>query len=1224
MANDKKPNPEEATELDLAPVSDPPAPQKASPLAEVEKKLGVKKKDGDSTFDIDLPGPTASSSHLFGTENPTAEGLSDTGLVNLDPFAPVKPATGWFDTQAEVPYTPAAPAPTTEADLAAPASGIIGGSDIFGAPVPAAQPKSDVSDVIAATAYSPATPVVEPGRPAQPRGSDVALNFDRPPGGSTVESATANEDLPIAQSAEDSLFGGEEDVDSARIARVPNLPGDAADLGSAPAGGVDASSILADLSSSGSAPGDSSAIRLEAPGMKPTHRGGDSSHHRMRRESTELDIDLPEGGDATDWRSHSDSDLFADNRTQPEFELRPEAGDVDPFGDELTPGQPPPSSIFSEAQLATLPPAPVPNPESGDAVEFSDHPDPKQADSGSFHVLPAGRLRTPTPVEDDDWAHAKTDPGPGASGILSSRKKLDPTDEMAPIPSTPVKGKAAKKDSKAVVNWADSAEEMEAPSRSAAAKRREPEAEGVSRRGFAGLALGLLLGVGASAGVYFSGAIPNKDGQTQTQPGPGTVFGGTPPQNGGPGTGTGLQVTSGNPQEALDSGDPARALKLIEASGAKTASEKATLGQARLFARFRELANANATAAADDAEISKARTDLEAAMNDPDAAANPEAEKTAVKAALHLGLSHEASGDRTKAKAVYEDGLKKFPKAAEFFRTALDRLAATDPGSNRTSRLTPAEAEQLATAVAIMLVLNPVPKEAAPAPAAPEPGEAGTAFWKAVNAAAAGKYDDAAKHVAEAKAAHEKRAKALAGRGLNPLTDPLEQIFPRCCDDLKAYWELRKALYEHPGVGAAVKKDGVTKTLDALAGAEKRAIDQAKLAADLKTSNDTLAADLKTEKEKSAKSDKDLVAEKDKVVKLEKDIKAEKDKIASYMKAVDDLKDAYKKDMANARADLSKRDDQIDALKLALRKSDVAIEELKERFAAVGNSLVAAKLLPEKHDSKELIAAVKSVVSRATGPDLTKLIPADLSSVAGTGLTTGHILDLASRTNKSEAAAKAATAEISKIKAEQTEEIKSMTALLKKTTQDLKDEHAADLKKSADVLAAEKKKTDAESKLKEAAERKAGDAQKAADSQTDRVAALTASLATERARTSEAERKLKALGGATALAAQELDRQAQEAAARSLDTGIKEYKAGRYTAAATALEAAAKHDPNDAIAWYYLGATRWAQGKTDDATTAYKQGAERESLRLVPAKQVETLIGAIQGAARDALTAARP
>ena len=51
-------------------------------------------------------------------------------------------------------------------------------------------------------------------------------------------------------------------------------------------------------------------------------------------------------------------------------------------------------------------------------------------------------------------------------------------------------------------------------------------------------------------------------------------------------------------------------------------------------------------------------------------------------------------------------------------------------------------------------------------------------FWKAVNLAAAGKYADAVKQVTEAKAAHEKRAKALAGRGLNPLSDPLEQIFP--------------------------------------------------------------------------------------------------------------------------------------------------------------------------------------------------------------------------------------------------------------------------------------------------------------------------------------------------------------------------------------------------------------------------------------------------------------
>src|SRR5207248_2824265 len=85
--------------------------------------------------------------------------------------------------------------------------------------------------------------------------------------------------------------------------------------------------------------------------------------------------------------------------------------------------------------------------------------------------------------------------------------------------------------------------------------------------------------------------------------------------------------------------------------------------------------------------------DARAALENGDAAA---------RAALFLGLSHETAGDRTAARKVYQDAVKKFPQSAEMFQAALDRLDATEaPG--KSSRLTPAEAGQLAVA-AILLV----------------------------------------------------------------------------------------------------------------------------------------------------------------------------------------------------------------------------------------------------------------------------------------------------------------------------------------------------------------------------------------------------------------------------------------------------------------------------------------------------------------------------------------
>src|SRR5581483_12298105 len=154
-------------------------------------------------------------------------------------------------------------------------------------------------------------------------------------------------------------------------------------------------------------------------------------------------------------------------------------------------------------------------------------------------------------------------------------------------------------------------------------------------------------------------------------------------------------------------------LRVFEAVGADTAEAKAGRGQARLLARVRELARDNAPAAADDPALKQAREDLEAA------AADPTGGEAAARATLFLGLAHETEGDRSTARRVYQDGARKFPQSAEMFQAAIDRLDATGaPPAGKSSRLTPAEAEQLVAAAALMLLEQGQP---APAPEAPAP-----------------------------------------------------------------------------------------------------------------------------------------------------------------------------------------------------------------------------------------------------------------------------------------------------------------------------------------------------------------------------------------------------------------------------------------------------------------------------------------------------------------------
>ncbi|AWM41710.1 Tetratricopeptide repeat protein [Gemmata obscuriglobus] len=96
------------------------------------------------------------------------------------------------------------------------------------------------------------------------------------------------------------------------------------------------------------------------------------------------------------------------------------------------------------------------------------------------------------------------------------------------------------------------------------------------------------------------------------------------------------------------------------------------------------------------------------------------------------------------------------------------------------------------------------------------------------------------------------------------------------------------------------------------------------------------------------------------------------------------------------------------------------------------------------------------------------------------------------------------------------------------------------------------------------------------------------------------------------------------AAAGSLNTGIAAYKGGRYDAAVSALLDAVKHNPADPVAWYFLGAARWARGDEEQAKKDFAQGAEREKVSTAPNSTTSDALSPLQGAARDAIDRVRP
>ena len=535
------------------------------------------------------------------------------------------------------------------------------------------------------------------------------------------------------------------------------------------------------------------------------------------------------------------------------------------------------------------------------------------------------------------------------------------------------------------------------------------------------------------------------------------------------------------------------------------------------------------------------------------------------------------------------------------------------------------------------------------APAADEP-EPGPAYWKAIKLSREGKYKEAIDSIREAKEAHIKRAKALAGRGLNPLTDPLEQMFPKSCDQLAAYWALEKDLYAHPATVEAMKASVLGKRLDALVKAEE----------------DGLAA--KVEAAKRATELKDAKAEaikaKAEVVKAEEAAKkADADRLAAET--------ALEKSTADVKAKQKEKDDLL---------------------AAVAAELKPAKVLPEKWTPADVLAGVKVAAGLAGGADAQRVVKAEAAAKTAEAAAKAAADKLAAETKKLNDKYDADTAklktdhdaDLKKLKDGNAEELKKLTDKFAADAKKVTDDHLAAVKKlkeaSDTALKDEQAKTDAEKKA--AALREIGFQKQLANAVTPAQAVdIWLPVLTDLRRASDADPAMAVAARALASALPDSEDAAKahtvngmglllkgniaaakdefllarkgpayaaakgkawakaadtgleatedplapyrrpvvtpptdpKAAAKSLDAGITAYKAGKYDAAATALLDAAKNDPADPIAWYYLGAVRLAVGDAKQAEKDIGQGAEREKASPLPARTVSAALAPVQG-----------
>jgi hypothetical protein len=357
-----------------------------------------------------------------------------------------------------------------------------------------------------------------------------------------------------------------------------------------------------------------------------------------------------------------------------------------------------------------------------------------------------------------------------------SEKEVD--DLLAGLEQTPAEGDlAARAEGETAAEVAEGEEAIaEAEAEEAAAKEEEKPAKPVGQRSrilylVGATGLGILLGAGGDRALVGLGEKP----KAQIQP---------PAQQ--------TQQPRGPSREDLANmvrnGDYEAATKAgIDQAQAATDDELAARGEYRLGAYLQK---ARGKIDPDDPGLQPAIADLTKA-----------AEKNA-DALYHLGLISELGNNLPKAREAYTKGVQAFPAQKRRFQSALDRVEWKEEEKARGAARAPRQEREHAALLALLLISLQQPAAQAPQPGQPQPPaepkadeeEAGSEFWNANKLARQRNFAEAIPALDKARKRHEERRFSRLRKAQNPLSDPTEDIFLRCCDELKAYWQMQDHL----------------------------------------------------------------------------------------------------------------------------------------------------------------------------------------------------------------------------------------------------------------------------------------------------------------------------------------------------------------------------------------------------------------------------------------------
>jgi hypothetical protein len=348
----------------------------------------------------------------------------------------------------------------------------------------------------------------------------------------------------------------------------------------------------------------------------------------------------------------------------------------------------------------------------------------------------------------------------------------------------------------------------------------------------------LLLGTAAgAAGMYFG--LTSQSRSTSTTDGKNNDAGNS------------AIVAKDDPIEAarlLNAGDPAAALAVYSKLTDDSAETRAGRGQARWMAKLRETAEKGGKLAETDLDVTAARADLKAVIDMADTLESPVEKQALLKSALHYGLMLEATQQPDAAVKHYNAMASRFGKQPNFkrvFESASRRVHFMQRDGGNT--IIPADKYSLTNETLLDLgIANLIVIEFDSV----QPGidEAGFFFWDAVNAAANHHYKSAIDNLQRARTAHANVRLKKLGMGLNPISDPTEQMFTRACMELAFYYTFKAQVYDDPVVGAFARENATRTTIEKMITAYKQA--------------DTFATELDSQKNKLTQALTDLATAK--------------------------------------------------------------------------------------------------------------------------------------------------------------------------------------------------------------------------------------------------------------------------------------------------------------------------------------------------------------------------